>query len=70
MAQLITGNLFKLLYSDDPANNVPMGASVKEISNLAEMPTLTFKNTQLDYETYDSNYKTVTIRQYYYLTKT
>lgn len=59
MANLITGNLFKLLYSDDPANNLPVGAGVYEIKNLAAMPTLQLNSTQVNYETYDSTYTTV-----------
>lgn len=59
MANLITGNLFKLLYSDDPANNLPVGAGVYEITNLAAMPTLQLNSTQVNYETYDSTYTTV-----------
>lgn len=59
MANLITGNLFKLLYSDDPANNLPVGAGVYEITNLAAMPTLQLNSTQINYETYDSTYTTV-----------
>ncbi|MEP8999393.1 pyocin knob domain-containing protein [Enterobacter kobei] len=59
MANLITGNLFKLLYSDDPANNLPVGAGVYEITNLAAMPTLQLNSTQVTYETYDSTYTTV-----------
>lgn len=59
MANLITGNLFKLLYSDDPANNLPVGAGVYEITNLSAMPTLQLNSTQVTYETYDSTYTTV-----------
>ncbi|UXI41516.1 pyocin knob domain-containing S74 family peptidase [Enterobacter hormaechei] len=59
MANLITGNLFKLLYSDDPANNLPVGAGVYEITNLSAMPTLQLNSTQVNYETYDSIYTTV-----------
>lgn len=59
MANLITGNLFKLLYSDDPANNLPVGAGVYEITNLAAMPTLQLNSTKVNYETYDSTYTTV-----------
>lgn len=59
MSQILTGNLFKLLYSDDPANTLPIGTGVNEITNLSAMPTLQINSNQLNYETYDSTYNTV-----------
>lgn len=59
MSQILTGNLFKLLYSDDPANTLPIGSGVNEITNLSAMPALQINSNQLNYETYDSTYNTV-----------
>lgn len=59
MRDILTGILFKLSYSEDPANNVPFGSAVTDFNNIAALPTLTINSQQLDYETYDSEYKTV-----------
>ncbi|WP_145973649.1 pyocin knob domain-containing protein [Phytobacter massiliensis] len=59
MSNILTGNLFKLSYSEDPANNLPIGIGVIDFTNIAAMPTLQIDSQQLDYETYDSEYKTV-----------
>lgn len=59
MSNILTGNLFKLSYSEDPANNLPIGIGVMDFTNIAAMPVLQIDSQQLDYETYDSEYKTV-----------
>jgi len=59
MAELTTGNLFKLFYSNDPANSLPVGAGVNEITNLSSLPTLQINSQQVTYETYESEYDTV-----------
>lgn len=59
MRDILTGVLFKLSYSEDPANNIPFGSAVTDFTNIAALPTLTINSQQLDYETYDSEYKTV-----------
>ncbi|HAV1973398.1 TPA: hypothetical protein JG946_003758 [Enterobacter hormaechei subsp. steigerwaltii] len=59
MSELITGNLFKLSYTTDTGNTLPLGPGIEEIKNLANMPTITISSETVYYETYDSTYRSV-----------
>ncbi|PXL35951.1 hypothetical protein DMS60_20015 [Klebsiella variicola] len=57
MANITTGNEFKLSYNLDPANRVPQGAGIIQIPNLSSLPELVVSSSTKSYETYGSGYE-------------
>jgi len=56
---IFTGNSLQIFYTADTGNNSPSFGGFKEVTNVAEFPTVTQSNQSQQIETFDSDYATV-----------